>query len=58
MALCPEVDVVSQGRTVDEARANLEEALGLFFETASDTEITKRRLGRRCAKVTSFIDLQ
>ena len=58
VALCPEVDVVSQGRTVDEARANLEEALGLFFETASDTEITKRRLGRRYAKVTSFIDLQ
>ena len=58
VALCPEVDVVSQGRTVDEARANLEEALGLFFETASDTEITKRRLGRRYAKVTSFIGLQ
>ena len=58
VALCPEVDVVSQGRTVDEARANLEEALGLFFETASDTEIRKRRRGRLYAKVTSFIDLQ
>ncbi|MGA8021291.1 MAG: type II toxin-antitoxin system HicB family antitoxin, partial [Desulfobacterales bacterium] len=27
--------VVSQGRTVDEARKNLQEALELFFETAS-----------------------
>ena len=32
VALCPEVDVVSQGDTVSEARANLEEALTLFFE--------------------------
>ena len=55
VALCPEVDVASQGRTVDEARANLEEALGLFFETASDTEIRKRRRGRLYAKVTRFI---
>jgi predicted RNase H-like HicB family nuclease len=27
-----DVDVVSQGQSVDEAVANLEEALGLFFE--------------------------
>ena len=27
VALCPEVDVASQGATVDEARANLQEAL-------------------------------
>lgn len=42
VALCPEVDVASQGSTVQEARANLEEALELFFETASDSEIGRR----------------
>ena len=35
VALCPEVDVASQGDTVTEARENLQEALTLFFETAS-----------------------
>ena len=34
VALCPEVDVASQGDSVAEARSNLEEALALFFETA------------------------
>ena len=33
VALCPEVDVASQGNSVDEARRNLQEALQLFFET-------------------------
>ena len=42
VALCPEVDVVSQGDTVAEARDNLEEALTLFFETASAEEIEGR----------------
>jgi predicted RNase H-like HicB family nuclease len=41
-ALCPEVDVVSQGDSVAEARDNLEEALALFFETASTEEIEGR----------------
>ncbi|HUT04892.1 MAG TPA: type II toxin-antitoxin system HicB family antitoxin [bacterium] len=42
VALCPEVDVASQGNTVDEARNNLKEALELFFETASPREIGER----------------
>lgn len=42
VALCPEVDVVSQGDSVAEARDNLEEALALFFETASTEEIEDR----------------
>ena len=42
VALCPEVDVASQGDTVDEARNNLKEALELFFETASASEILRR----------------
>lgn len=42
VALCPEVDVASQGDTVDEARANIKEALELFFEMASPDEIESR----------------
>ncbi len=42
VALCPEVDVASQGNTIQEARTNLQEALELFFETASDSEIARR----------------
>ena len=42
VALCPEVDVASQGHTVVEARANLTEALTLFFETASAQELDRR----------------
>ncbi len=45
VALCPEVDVASQGDTVAEARANLTEALTLFFETASAEEIDRRLRG-------------
>lgn len=43
VATCPEVDVVSQGKNIEEARANLLEAVELFFEVASASEI-KRRL--------------
>lgn len=32
VARCLDVDVVSQGESVDEALANLEEALSLYFE--------------------------
>ena len=42
VALCPELDIASQGASVVEARGNLEEALELFFETASSTEIQSR----------------
>lgn len=42
VALCPEFDIASQGSTVEEARANLIEALTLFFETASQQEIESR----------------
>ena len=42
VALCPELDIASQGSTVEEARANLVEALTLFFETASSSEVTRR----------------
>ena len=42
VALCPELNIASQGATVTEARENLKEALELFFETASATEIEHR----------------
>jgi len=42
VALCPELDMASQGNTIEGARANLQEALELFFETASPQEIQQR----------------
>jgi predicted RNase H-like HicB family nuclease len=42
VALCPELDVASQGATIEEARAYLIEALTLFFETASPSEVAQR----------------
>ena len=45
VALCPELDIASQGDTVEEARTNLKEALELFFESASPQEIRERTHG-------------
>jgi predicted RNase H-like HicB family nuclease len=42
VSLCPELDIASQGETVEEARKNLAEALELFFEHASESEIKER----------------
>ena len=42
VALCPELDIASQGATIEEARANLIEALTLFFEAASPSEVQRR----------------
>lgn len=42
VALCPELDIASQGSTVEEARANLVEAIELFFESASAEEVKQR----------------
>ena len=42
VALCSELDVASQGETLASARDNLAEALTLFFEVASATEIDRR----------------
>ena len=42
VALCPELDIASQGYTVEEARNNLKEAIELFFENASAPEIKER----------------
>jgi predicted RNase H-like HicB family nuclease len=45
VSLCPELDIASQGDTVEHARNNLQEALELFFETASAQEIEHRLRG-------------
>jgi predicted RNase H-like HicB family nuclease len=42
VSLCPELDIASQGSSIEEARANLIEALTLFFETADPSEVTRR----------------
>ncbi|CAN2041877.1 hypothetical protein GMMP15_50065 [Candidatus Magnetomoraceae bacterium gMMP-15] len=42
VSLCPELDIASQGDSVEEARKNLREALELFLETASPEEIQMR----------------
>ncbi|MDQ3805852.1 MAG: type II toxin-antitoxin system HicB family antitoxin [Acidobacteriota bacterium] len=42
VALCAELDIASQGDTVEEARANLKEAVELFFETAHPSEAARR----------------
>ena len=42
VALCPELDIASQGSSIEEARASLVEALTLFFEVAEEDEISRR----------------
>lgn len=42
IALCPELDIASQGSSVEQARTNLIEALTLFFETADPSEVARR----------------
>ena len=45
VALCPELDIASQGDTIESARDNLREALELFFECASPAEVQQRLSG-------------
>ena len=42
VALCPELDVASQGDTIEQARGNLQEAVELFLEAADPSEIERR----------------
>ena len=39
VALCPELDVASQGKTVKDSLKNLKEAVALYLETASPEEL-------------------
>lgn len=42
VALCPELDVASQGDSVENASANLRAAVELVLETADPREIARR----------------
>jgi predicted RNase H-like HicB family nuclease len=42
ISLCPELDVASQGDSVEEATANLKEAVELFLECAPPEEVARR----------------
>ena len=42
VALCPELDIASQGTTIEDAKANLKEAVELFLECADPGEIRRR----------------
>lgn len=42
VALCPELDVASQGDIVKSATANLKEAVELFLECADPAEVERR----------------
>ena len=45
VSLCPELDIASQGDSIEQARENLREALQLFFETCSEQELSRRLSG-------------
>jgi predicted RNase H-like HicB family nuclease len=45
VSFCPELDITSQGSDIEEAKSNLKEAMELFFECASKSEITLRYNG-------------
>lgn len=53
VALCPELDIASQGDSIEEARSNLREALELFFEAASPEEVRARLHEEVCAGVAA-----
>ena len=42
VALCPELDIASEGESIEAARDNLREAVELFFECASPAEVQER----------------
>jgi len=45
VALCPELDIASQGDTIEASLSNLREAVELFYECASPSEISAREGG-------------
>ena len=52
VALCPALDVTSQGISIENALDNLKEAVALFLETADPGEMKDRR--REHVFVTQF----
>lgn len=54
VALCLELDIASQGASVEAAKANLREAVELFLETAAHSEL-ERRLPSRDESAEVFV---
>jgi len=42
VSFCPELDIASQGDSIQEARSNLREAVELFFDAADSSEVDSR----------------
>lgn len=42
VALCPELDIASQGDSIESAKNNLIEAMQLFFEVADPSKVQNR----------------
>jgi predicted RNase H-like HicB family nuclease len=53
VALCPEFDIASQGGSIEDALANLREAVDLFLQSADNREVRERRRGH--IFVTQFL---
>jgi len=45
VSLCPELDIASQGGSVEEAAFNLKEAVEAFFMCADENEVARRLTG-------------
>lgn len=43
-ALYTDLDIASQGETIEEARSNLQEAVELYFESLQELKITKLKI--------------
>ena len=60
VALCLELDIASQGDTVERAEANVKDAIEAFFEVASPSEIERRlpyRLGSEANLLLTSIEV-
>jgi predicted RNase H-like HicB family nuclease len=53
VALCPELDIASQGGSIENALENLREAVDLFLQAADPKEVQERRRGH--IFVTQFL---
>jgi predicted RNase H-like HicB family nuclease len=49
VALCPELDIASQGGSIEDTFSNLREAVDLFFQAADPREVRERRRVARAA---------
>ena len=50
---CLDYDIASQGKTIEEARENIVEAVNLFLEAASPDEVMQRLASRDNARWNS-----